>query len=194
MANKIITISREFGSGGRFIGAEVARKLGIAYYDKELIARVADESGFAKEFIEQKGELSPRKGFFSYAFTGRDASGLSVEDKLYTVQRRVILELAEKGPCVIIGRNADQILRDRDDILNIFISGDETVKIARICKMYGKTENEARKMLRDVDRRRATNYAYYTDEVWGQAKNYTLCLNSSKLGFDKCEEIIIGLL
>lgn len=166
----------------------------IAYYDKELIARVADESGFAKEFIEQKGELSPRKGFFSYAFTGRDASGLSVEDKLYTVQRRVILELAEKGPCVIIGRNADQILRDRDDILNIFISGDETVKIARICKMYGKTENEARKMLRDVDRRRATNYAYYTDEVWGQAKNYTLCLNSSKLGFDKCEEIIIGLL
>lgn len=194
MANKIITISREFGSGGRFIGAEVARKLGIAYYDKELIARVADESGFAKEFIEQKGELSPRKGFFSYAFTGRDASGLSVEDKLYTVQRRVILELAEKGPCVIIGRNADQILRDRDDILNIFISGDETVKIARICKMYGKTENEARKMLRDVDRRRAINYAYYTDEVWGQAKNYTLCLNSSKLGFDKCEEIIIGLL
>lgn len=194
MVNKIITISREFGSGGRFIGAEVARKLGIAYYDKELIARVADESGFAKEFIEQKGELSPRKGFFSYAFTGRDASGLSVEDKLYTVQRRVILELAEKGPCVIIGRNADQILRDRDDILNIFISGDETVKIARICKMYGKTENEARKMLRDVDRRRATNYAYYTDEVWGQAKNYTLCLNSSKLGFDKCEEIIIGLL
>ncbi|MGN0320652.1 MAG: AAA family ATPase [Lachnospira sp.] len=194
MANKIITISREFGSGGRFIGEEVARKLGIAYYDKELIARVADESGFAKEFIEQKGELSPRKGFFSYAFTGRDASGLSVEDKLYTVQRRVILELAEKGPCVIIGRNADQILRDRDDILNIFISGDETVKIARICKMYGKTENEARKMLRDVDRRRATNYAYYTDEVWGQAKNYALCLNSSKLGFDKCEEIIIGLL
>lgn len=194
MANKIITISREFGSGGRFIGAEVARKLGIAYYDKELIARVADESGFAKEFIEQKGELSPRKGFFSYAFTGRDALGLSVEDKLYTVQRRVILELAEKGPCVIIGRNADQILRDRDDILNIFISGDETVKIARICKMYGKTENEARKMLRDVDRRRATNYAYYTDEVWGQTKNYTLCLNSSKLGFDKCEEIIIGLL
>lgn len=194
MANKIITISREFGSGGRFIGEEVARKLGIAYYDKELIARVADESGFAKEFIEQKGELSPRKGFFSYAFTGRDASGLSVEDKLYTVQRRVILELAEKGPCVIIGRNADQILRDRDDILNIFISGAETVKIARICKMYGKTENEARKMLRDVDRRRATNYAYYTEEVWGQAKNYALCLNSSKLGFDKCEEIIIGLL
>ena len=115
MAKKIITISREFGSGGRFIGEEVAKKLGIAYYDKNIINHIAEESGLSPDYIQEKAELSPKKGLFAYALVGRDITGKSVEDMVYEAQRKVILDLAGKEPCVIIGRNADFILKDRDD-------------------------------------------------------------------------------
>ena len=191
MANKIITISREFGSGGRFIGEEVAKKLGMKYYDKDIISQIAEKLGFSKEYISQNAELSPKKGLFAYALTGRDTTGKSVEDMVYEAQRKVILDLAEKEPCVIIGRNADYILKDRDDVLNVFIHGDMPEKIQRITRLYNVEEKEAVKMMADTDKRRRTNYNFYTDQNWGKASNYTLCLNSSQLGYDRCEMIIM---
>ena len=191
MVKRIITISREFGSGGRFIGEEVAKKLGIKYYDKDIIAQIAEQSGFSPEYITEKAELSPKKGLFAYAFSGRDVTGKSIEDMVYEAQRKVILEIAEKESCVIIGRNADFILKDRDNVLNVFIHGDMPEKVARICKMYNVTKEEAEKMMADIDKRRMTNYRFYTDQKWGMAKNYTLSLNSSELGYDLCEKIIM---
>ena len=191
MAKKIITISREFGSGGRFIGEEVAKKLGIKYYDKDIIGQIAEQSGFSPEYIRENAELSPKKGLFAYAFAGRDITGKSVEDMVYEAQRKVIMEIAEKESCVIIGRNADYILKDRDDVLNVFIHGAESEKVKRICKLYHVTETDAIKMMTDIDKRRMTNYRFYTDRKWGMAGNYTLSLNSSQLGYDRCEQIII---
>ena len=172
MAKRIITISREFGSGGRFIGEEVAKKLGIAYYDKNIISQIAEKSGLAPEYIQESAELSPKKGLFAYALAGRDITGKSVEDMVYEAQRKVILELADKKPCVIIGRNADYILKDRDDILNIFIHGDMPEKIQRITRLYQVEEQEAVKMMTDTDKRRMTNYNFYTEQKWGKASNY----------------------
>ena len=191
MAKRIITISREFGSGGRFIGEEVAKKLGIAYYDKNIIGQIAEKSGLSPEYIQENAELSPKKGLFAYAFSGRDITGKSVEDMVYEAQRNIILELAEKEPCVIIGRNADYILKDWDDVLNVFIHGDMPEKIKRITGLYNVKEKEAVKMMADTDKRRRTNYNFYTDQNWGKASNYTLCLNSSQLGYDRCEMIIM---
>ena len=191
MAKRIITISREFGSGGRFIGEEVAKQLGIKYYDKDIIAQIAEQSGFSPEYITEKAELSPKKGLFAYAFSGRDVTGKSIEDMVYEAQRKVILEIAEKESCVIIGRNADFILKDRDDVLNVFIHGDMPEKVARICKLYNVSAEKARKMINDTDKRRRTNYNFYTEQKWGMASNYTLSLNSSELGYDLCEKIII---
>ena len=177
MAKRIITISREFGSGGRFIGEEVARKLGIAYYDKNIISQIAEKSGLSPEYIQENAELSPKKGLFAYALAGRDITVKSVEDM--------------KEPCVIIGRNADYILKDRDDVLNVFIHGDMPEKIQCITDLYNVEKQKAVKMMEDTDKRRKTNYNFYTDQNWGKASNYTLCLNSSQLGYDRCEKIIM---
>ena len=191
MKKRIITISREFGSGGRFIGEEVAKKLGIAYYDKNIINEIAEKSGLSPEYIQENAELSPKKGLFAYAFAGRDITGKSVEDLVYEAQRKVILELAEKESCVIIGRNADHILKDRDDVLNVFIHGDTPEKIQRITRLYNVEEQKVVKMMVDMDKRRMANYNFYTNQKWGKADNYTLCLNSSQLGYDRCEKIIM---
>lgn len=191
MTKRIITISREFGSGGRFIGEEVAKKLGIAYYDKNIINEIAEKSGLSPEYIRENAELSPKKGLFAYAFAGRDVTGKSLEDMVYEAQRNVILELADKEPCVIIGRNADFILRDRNDVLNVFIHGNMPEKTERICGLYHVTEAEAEKMMSDIDKRRKANYDFYTEQKWGMAHNYSLSLNSSQLGYEMCEKIIM---
>lgn len=191
MAKRIITISREFGSGGRFIGEEVAKKLGIAYYDKEMIGQIAEQAGLSSEYVRENAELSPKKGWFAYAFSGRDITGKSVEDMVYEAQRKVIMEIAEKENCVIIGRNADFILKDRKDVLNVFIHGSIPEKVRRICSLYNVTEVDAIKMINDIDKRRRTNYNFYTEQKWGMADNYTLSLNSSVLGYDMCQKIIM---
>lgn len=191
MAKRSITISREFGSGGRFIGEEVAKKLGIAYYDKEMIGQIAEQAGLSSEYVRENAELSPKKGWFAYAFSGRDITGKSVEDMVYEAQRKVIMEIAEKENCVIIGRNADFILKDRKDVLNVFIHGSIPEKVRRICSLYNVTEVDAIKMINDIDKRRRTNYNFYTEQKWGMAENYTMSLNSSVLGYDLCQKIII---
>ena len=191
MAKRIITISTEYGSGGLFIGEKVAKKLGIKYYDKDIIREIAEQSGFSPEYIQENAELSPKKGLFAYAFSGRDITGRSIEDMVYEAQRKVILGIAEKEDCVIIGRNADFILKDRMDVLNVFIHGDMPEKVQRICKLYHVTDTDAEKMINDTDKRRRANYNFYTEQKWGMAGNYTLSLNSSVLGYDMCQKVIM---
>ena len=172
MRFKIITISREFGSGGRFIGEQIAQKCGIEFYDKKIIEHVAKELGISEQIVANQGEYAPAGSIFSYAFVGRDITGVSLSDQIFNIQQKLIKDIAQKEPCVIVGRCADYILSDRDDVLNVFIHGDMPEKVARICKLYNVTEEEAEKMMADIDKRRMTNYRFYTDQKWGMAKNY----------------------
>lgn len=197
MEKKIITISREFGSGGRTIGRMVAEKLGIPFYDKELVDQIALESGFAPQFVEEHGEHSPGKSFFSYAFAHHGVpgvmNGLSTADFLWNIQCNVILQLVEKGPCVIVGRNADYILKDRKDCLHAFIHASMEYRADRIVRLYGESEKSPEVRLQEKDKRRRVNYQHYTGRTWGTAQNYDICLNSSTLGLDECVDIIVAM-
>lgn len=193
MSKKIITISRQFGSGGRTIGKKIAEKLGYEFYDKEIIEKVAEESGFEKKFIEEEGEYSPSKSIFAYSFVGRSINGMSANDYILSVQRKIILNIAEKGNCVIVGRCADYILKNRKDVLNIFVHADIDKRAERIVKLYGETDEKPEKRLTEKDKKRAINYKYYTDQIWGMAENYHLTLDSGVIGIDKCVDMIVDL-
>ena len=192
MGNKIITISRELGSGGKYIGELVAKKLNIPFYDKEIMEKVAEETGFVDQFVERISEYAPSKNIFAYAFVGRSASGESIEDYINNIQRKIILDLAEKSPCVIVGRSADYILKYKHDTLNVFICGDIAEKKKRLSSLRGITEEEAEKLMKETDKKRSINYKYYTGQTWGNIKNYTMVLNSTKIGVEKCADIIIS--
>lgn len=193
MKYNVITISRELGSGGRYIGEELAKKLNISFYDSQIISKVAEETGFAEDFVQQAGEYSPFKSIFSYSLVTRDYSGSSLEDYVYSVQRKLILELAEKGPCVIVGRCADYILSERTDCLNVFVHGNIEDKVVRVMKYKNIGEKEARRLIKDTDKRRRVNYNYYTDRQWGKSQNYDICLNSTSLGTDNCVNILYDM-
>lgn len=193
MSNRIITISREFGSGGRTIGKEVAAKLGIPCYDHELIEKIAEKSGFAKEYIKESGEYAAAGNWLGNALAGRDFNGHSNQDYLWNIQRAVILELAEKESCVIVGRCADHILKDTADCLKVFIHASVEKRAERIVKVYGERKEAPEKRLKDKDKRRKVYYRFYTDTDWGVAQNYHITLNSGVLGIEKCVDIIMGL-
>lgn len=193
MKNRIITISREFGSGGRTIGKEVAVKLGIPCYDQELIEKIAVESGFTKEYIAERGEYASHGSWIANAFSDRDFNGHSNQDYLWKVQRKIILELAEKESCVIVGRCADYILEDKADCLSVFIHADMDKRAERIVEQYGESSDAPEKRLKDKDKRRAAYYQFYTERKWGTVQNYHITLNSGVLGMDKCVGIIAGL-
>ena len=197
METKIITISREFGSGGRSIGREVAKRLGIPFYDKELVDQIALESGFAPTFVEEHGEHAPTRSRFSYAFSHQgvpgDMNGISTADSLWSIQCNVVMQLAEKGPGVIVGRNADYILKDRKDCLDVFIHADMEYRADRIVRLYGESEKSPETRLHEKDKRRMINYEHYTGRTWGQAHNYDLCLNSGTLGIDACVDLIVAM-
>ena len=194
MKNRIITISREFGSGGRSIGREVAAKLQIACYDSELIEKIAEESGLAKEYISEKGEYAPHGSNWANAFSyGRFFNGTTTQDYLWTVQRQIILDLPQKESCVIVGRCADYILGETADCLKVFIHASMEKRAERIVKMYGEGEDSPKKRLQDKDRRRKAYYHFYTDMEWGVAKNYHISLDSGVLGLETCVKIITDL-
>ena len=177
----VITISREFGSGGRTIGKQVADRLGYAFYDKELIEKVAEETGFSKEYVKERGEYSPSASAFSYSFMGRSRDGLSTDDYLFSVQRKVILELAEKGRCVIVGRCADYILQEADPF-RIFVYADMPSKMRR-CREKGYekedlTDRELERRINAVNRSRAEYYEYCTGQKWGDRIHYCLLYTS----------------
>jgi cytidylate kinase len=193
----IITISREFGSGGRTIGREVANRLGIPFYDKELVEKVALESGFAPNFVEEHGEHAPGKSRLSYAFALQGASGvmngLSTADFLWSIQCNVIMQLAEQGSSVIVGRNADYILKDRKDALHIFVHADMDFRADRIVRLYGEAEKSPVARLQETDKRRSVNYQHYTGRTWGAAENYDICLNTTAIGIEEAANIVVDI-
>lgn len=188
MKNRIITISREFGSGGRTVGKRTAEQLGIPCYDRELIQKIAGKRGFAEGYIKSLDETAPG-GFLASAFSNR-TFGQTNEDYLWNIQRKVILELAEQGPCVIVGRCADFILRDQADCLTVFIHADLAFRAQRIVQVYGEREDSPEQRIRDKDKRRAAYHRFYSDMKWGYAKNYQISLDSGLLGMDACVEVL----
>ena len=200
MKKRIVTISRQNGSGGRYIGEKLAKELGVPCYDEKLMDMVAKESGFALDFVEEKSEKITGSLLFNIAssityasnvFTG---NGMSLQDELYFIQNRIIKDLAEKEPCVIVGRCADYALREREDCLHVFIHADEKSKLERAVKYYNMSEKDAPSILKKNDRARNNHYKYYTDQDWGLASNYDLSLNSGLLGIDGCVEVIKSVL
>lgn len=190
MNNKIITISREFGSGGRTIGKQLAAEIGIHCYDAEIIERIAKESGFAKEYIAESSEYTASANWLTNAFSGRDFNGHSNQDDLWAIQYKIIRELAKKESCVIVGRCADFILKDNPNCLRVFIHSDMNSRAKRIVEQYGESKEAPEKRLKDKDKRRAAYYHFYTDMKWGETRNYHITLDSGKLGIDKCVEIL----
>ncbi|MCI6630714.1 MAG: cytidylate kinase-like family protein [Lachnospiraceae bacterium] len=188
MKNRVITISREFGSGGRTIGKMLAEELGIPCYDAELIHKIAKESGFTEKYIKDAGEYAPG-GFLSSAFSNR-IFGPTNEDYLWQIQYKIITELAEKESCVIVGRCADYILKDKADCLKVFIHADMDFRANRIVEVYGETEESPKQRLKSKDKRRAAYHHFYTNMKWGDSLNYDITLDSGRVGIDKCVNLI----
>ncbi len=194
MKHRIITIGREFGSGGRTIGQEVANRLGLPCYDQEIIERLAEESGLSQDYIRDESEYTTHTSWTAMAFSSPRSYGIpDNQDLLWAIQRKVILELGEKSDCVIVGRCADVILEDTADLLKVFIHADFDARARRIVEKYGETEVPTEKRLRDKDKRRSMYYQFYTDRQWGSLEQYHLILNSSALGIEKCVDIIASL-
>lgn len=194
--NTVITISRQFGSGGREIGKQIAKALDIAYYDNELIQKSAEKSGYSKEIFEQAeqkptGSLLYSMSLFASSGVGFD---LPLSDKVFIVQSDVIKEVALQGSCVIVGRCADYVLRDNKNTINIFIHGDLDKRIERAEKEYHFPSDRAKETVIKNDKRRASYYNFYTSLKWGHAPNYDLCINSSILGVQKTAEAICEFL
>ncbi len=193
MKNRIVTISREFGSGGRTVGKKLAQKLQIPCYDQEIIEKIAAESGFAEDYIRDRSEYSPHTSWIANAFSERSFSGVNNQDAIWMLQRKIILDLAAQGPCVIVGRCADYILRNVADCLRVFIHADFDKRAERIVEVYGETDVPTEKRLRDKDKRRAAYYQFYTDTKWGLAQNYHISLDSGTIGIDRCVELLADL-
>lgn len=191
MAKRIITISRQFGSGGRTVGKELAEKLNYKYYDREIIEKIAEESGFSQEFIEETEEKDTYRGLFNIGLLARDYRGMSVDDYIWEAQTKIIKEIADSGEkAVIVGRCSDYILRDREDTIHVFVHADLKKRKRRVREKYGDREVSLEKRLKDKDKRRKVYYKFYTDREWGDVENFTMTLNSGELGIDNCVKLI----
>lgn len=191
----VISISREFGSGGHSIAEKVANKLDIPFYDGAIVDKAAEHSGYAKELIEEQGEdtTSVNKWFDISAASAMYFQ--SPQDEIFLAQRKVILDAANEGPCVIVGRCSAYILRNAEiPCLNVLIHADMEHRIARINERYGTIKNvDTKKRIIKKDKQRRTYYRYYTDQQWGEYKNYDISLDSGTLGEDTCVDIICEL-
>jgi len=190
--NTLINIGRSFGSGGGYIGQAIGKKLGIPFYDNELISKVAEENGYSKNLFagEEKRSLFSMSSFFASSRLSYMDSGYVNDDVMFNIQSEVIRGIAEKGDAVIIGRCADYILREKK-CLNVFIGAPEEYRIRRLMQEEHLSEDEAEKLMHKKDRTRETYYNYYTFGAWGHASNYHLCVDSSVLGIDGTADYII---
>ena len=196
--NTVITIGRQFGSGGREIGELVAKHFGITCYDKELLTRAAKESGYCEEMIQNHDER-PTNSFlynlvmdtYSFGYNTSSFVDMPISHKVFLAQFDAIQKIADEGPCVIVGRCADYALADKKNVLHLFIYGEEDCKIKRIMEKYNLSENKAREMILKKDKQRQSYYNYYSSKKWGRADSYDLCINSSKLGSEGTAKLII---
>ena len=198
--NTIITIGRQFGSGGREIGELVADHFGIKCYDKELLSRAAKESGFCEEMINNHDER-PTNSFlynlvmdtYSFGYNSSSFVDMPISHKVFLAQFDTIKKIASEGPCVIVGRCSDYALSDFDNVLNLFICADEEFKIKRIRERFEdvSSDDKARDMMNKKDKQRQSYYNYYSSKKWGRADSYDLCINSSILGIEGTVKFII---
>lgn len=192
-SNQIITIGREFGSGGREIGIELSKKLDIPFYDKEILNKAAEKSGFSEAIFEKHDE-KPTSSFLYALAMGVNSYGHAYQKplvlELYLAQFDAIRKLASEGPCIFVGRCSDYVLNDVENVLNVFICSDMESRIKRITSKYQVSEKDAKDMIKRNDKDRSSYYNYYSNHQWGDSRNYDICLNSGKLGIDRAIEII----
>lgn len=195
--NKIITIARQFGSGGREIGEKLSERLGIKYYDKELISIAAKESGVHPEVFENVDEKATNSllyslsmGLYSFGNNFSSMNEMPINDKLYLLQHKIIKQVADEGPCVIVGRCADYVLKDRKDVVNIFIYADLDFRIKRAVEIKDVKPSKAEQVVLKTDKSRANYYNFYSGKKWGLPENYDLCINRSALSAEKAVDVI----
>ncbi|MBR1563466.1 MAG: cytidylate kinase-like family protein [Ruminococcus sp.] len=195
----IVTISREFGSGGREIGKRLADKLNVPFYDKELLEMASKESGIARELFVKNDESYTNSFLYSLVMgtypvspDGRLNPELPLNHKIFLAQFETIKKLAEKGPCVIVGRCADYVLKEEPNVIDFFISGNMYDKKKRILERYDIEKPKVEEFIRKTDKRRASYYNYYTDMKWGDARNFDLCINSSKSGIEGAVDLMLA--
>ena len=199
MANKIYTIGREFGSGGKEVGEKLAAKLGIKLYDKELLQQAAKDSGFCEEIFENHDEKPTNSFLYSLVMDTYSVSGYSaapfldmpLNHKVFLAQFETIKKIADQESCVIVGRCADYALAENPECINVFIHADMDVRIKNIAKKLNITDNKARDIINKTDKQRASYYNYYTSKKWGDSKSYNLSLDAGKIGTDNCVEMIL---
>ncbi len=200
--NTIITIGRQFGSGGHDIGTKLSEELGIKFYDKEMLDRAAKESGICQELFESNDEKPTNSFLYSlvmdtYSFGNNYASGyldMPLNHKIFLAQFDAIKGIASEGPCVLIGRCADYALEDRPDVLRVFIRAELDDRIRRIAKQFDLSDAKAKDMIVKTDKKRAGYYNYYSNKKWGDSESYDFCLNSSILGIDGAVDAIKALI
>lgn len=190
--NKIITISRQYGSGGRIVGKKLADSLGIPFYDNELITLAAEKTGLSVECFQDAEKTSVGNLFFSLTSLSPsiDSVGLPLNEKIFLVQSQVIKEVAEAGSCVIVGRSADYVLSEYPNCINIFLQADLSDRVERAIHTYHRDAQGAESMVIKTDKRRANYYNYFTGRKWGKAENYDLILNTSRMDLDKIVEVL----
>ena len=190
----IVTIGRQTGSGGRLIAKKLAEELNIPYYDKEVLEEAAKKSGVSRELFEKNDEKSHPSLLYSFAINsygfGMGSDELPLGTRMYLAQFDAIKAIAAEGSCVLVGRCADYFLRDEEGLIRVYISADYKDRLFHTAKSKGLKEKEAREYLRKRDKSRAAYYDYNTDGKWGEASNYDICLNSTRLGIDGCVKII----
>ena len=195
----IITIGREYGSGGRQIGQAVAEKLGIAFYDKKLITLAAEKSGLSDEFIASNEQRMNNGLLHSYAASAAYSGGffsthhLPLSESIFISQAQVIRDVAAKESAVIVGRCADYILAGRKNTINVFIHAPVQARVQRIMELYQMDEAAALKAISTSDKQRGNHYFRYTDQKWGKAQNYDVCINSALMGVEKTAEMLVEM-
>lgn len=201
MANdRVITIARQFGSGGREIGEELAKALGVKCYDKELISLAAKESGVDPEVFNDVDEKATNSLLYSlslglYSFGSNfSADRLPVNDKLYLLQHKIIKQIASEGPCIIVGRCADYVLRDKTNVVRLFICADMDYRIERAVKLKDVKREKAAQVITKTDKSRANYYNFYSGMKWGEPENYDLSVNRTRLSTEQAVGVVLGYL
>lgn len=191
MKHRVITISREYASAGSEIGKRLAAELGIPFYDRKFVDEEVKNSGLSNEFVEQEEQKFISSLLFNLSTGGyRFANDRSMSDQIHIAECNAIKKVAAQGPCVIVGRCADYILRDEVEVFSVFVCADLSTRVKRCVEDYGKEERRIEQFIRDKDRTRARHYEYYTDRNWGDRTNYHLCINSGRLGIEKSVQLI----
>lgn len=191
----IITISRQFGSGGREIGKKMAEELKIPYYDNELITLAAEESGFAPELFQNADQNASNSLLFSLSMYGSTMGtyNMPLGDQVFLIQSDIIKKVAGQGPCIIVGRCADYILRHREDCLSVFLRAPMDFRIKHAVENYNIYSDTARDIITKTDKKRAVYYAHFTGEKWGASENYHITVDTARVGIPQTADILIAM-